>query len=83
VVLPDTGREGARFAAERIRLAAERAAIKAYDTAVKVTVSVGTATSPDDGKKMEELIDKADWALYRAKKQGRNRVCSFGVYEGK
>jgi len=81
VVLPDTGREGAQFAAERIRQAAEVAAIKAYDTHIKVTVSIGIATYPDDAKKTEELIDKADWALYRSKKLGRNRVSSFGVYE--
>lgn len=83
VILPDTGRQGAQYAAERIRQTAENSTIKAYDTTVKVTVSIGTATFPDDGKKIEELIDKADWALYRAKKQGRNRACSFGVYEDK
>ncbi len=81
VVLPDTDREGAQYAAERIRSATEQALIKAYDTQIKTTVSVGIATFPEDGKSMEELIDKADWALYRAKKQGRNRICSFGVYE--
>jgi len=80
VVLPDTDRLGAQYAAERIRLAAEQANIKAYDTTVKVTVSVGSSTFPDDGKKLDELVDKADWALYRAKKQGRNIVCSFGIY---
>ena len=80
VVLPDTDRQGAHYAAERIRIATEKASIKAYDTTVKVTVSIGSSTFPQDGKKLDELIDKADWALYRAKKQGRNNVCSFGVY---
>ncbi len=77
VVLPDTDREGARFAAERIRQAAERATIKAYDANVQVTLSVGVATFPDDGKSSGELIEKADQALYRAKKLGRNQVCFF------
>jgi len=81
VILPDTDRQGAQYAAERIRRAAEDAVIKAYDTTVKMTVSIGSTTFPDDGKKMDELVDKADWALYRAKKQGRNRVCSFGIYK--
>ncbi|MCK5081419.1 MAG: GGDEF domain-containing protein [Candidatus Omnitrophica bacterium] len=81
VILPDTDYQGAKYAAERIRKAIEYAVIKAYDASVKITVSVGTSTFPDDGRKMDELIDKADWALYRAKKQGRNKVCSFGVYK--
>ena len=81
VILPDTDRQGAHNAAERIRHAAENSVIKAYDTSVKMTLSIGTSTFPDDGRKMDELIDKADWALYRAKKQGRNKVCSFGVYK--
>ena len=81
VILPDTDRQGAHYAAERIRQASEKATIKAYDTTVKVTVSIGTSTFPDDGKKIDELIDKADWALYRSKKYGRNTVRSFGVYD--
>lgn len=81
VILPDTDRQGAQYAAERIRAAAENAHIKAYDTKVRVTVSIGTSTYPLDGKKIDELIDKADWALYRSKKLGRNIVCSFGVYD--
>src|SRR3990167_8373715 len=78
VILPDTDHEGAQFAAERIRRAIEETTIKAYDASVKITVSIGTSTFPDDGRKTDELIDKADWALYRAKKMGRNKVCSFG-----
>jgi len=81
IILPDTDREGAMYAAERIRVAAEKTAIKAYDTRIKTTLSIGITTFADDGKDMDELIDKADWALYRAKKQGRNRVCAFGVYK--
>lgn len=81
IILPDTDRDGALYAAERIRKATEETLIKAYDATIKATVSVGIATYPQDGTTAEELIDKADWALYRSKKLGRNRVSSFGVYD--
>jgi diguanylate cyclase (GGDEF)-like protein len=77
VVLPDTDKSGACFAAQRIREATERTAIKAYDNNVNVTVSIGIAIFPQDGMNAEEIIDKADWALYKAKKNGRNNVCLF------
>ena len=80
VVLPDTNQEGAKFAAERIRSAVEKADIKAYDTSIKTTVSIGMTTFPIDGRTDNELIDRADWALYRAKKLGRNLTCAFGIY---
>lgn len=80
VVLPDTDLPGALLAAERIRLSVEKTSIKAYDTVVKATVSIGAATFPVHGSLRNELLDKADWALYRAKKSGRNRISAFGVY---
>ncbi len=81
VVLPDTDMEGARVVAERIRKSAEKRLIKAYDSALHVTLSIGLAIYPSDGKFLEELMDKADWALYRAKSQGRNCVVAFGLYQ--
>jgi len=81
IVLPVTDRYGANFAAERLRAGVEEATIKAYDTTVKITMSIGISTFPADGKTLMELLDKADWALYRAKKKGRNCICAFGVYE--
>ncbi len=80
VVLPDTNRDGAAYVAERIRSGVEKKRIRAYDMLVQATVSIGIATFPEDGQQSSELLDKADWALYRAKKSGRNQICSFGVY---
>jgi diguanylate cyclase (GGDEF)-like protein len=40
------------------------------------TVSLGVASTPDTGMPLDELIGEADRQLYRAKKQGRNCVCS-------
>ena len=80
VVLPETDLEGACLVAERIRKTAEKRLIKAYDTSIRITLSIGVSTYPADGKMSEELIDKADWSLYRAKAQGRNCVVAFGLY---
>jgi diguanylate cyclase (GGDEF)-like protein len=81
VILPDTDKPGALVVAERIRAALHEQKIKAYDAVLPVTVSVGVASFAEDALQMEELLDKADWALYRAKKSGRNRVAGFSVYE--
>lgn len=81
VVLPDTDTSGAQAVAERIRKSAEKKTIKAYDNSVRVTLSIGIAVYPSDGKVLEEIMDKADWALYRSKSQGRNCVVAFGLYK--
>ncbi len=78
VILPDTDLDGANFAAERIRAAAGKKPIEAYDIVTNVSLSIGISTFPENGQTVEELVDKADWALYCAKKQGRNRICPFG-----
>ncbi len=42
-----------------------------------VTVSIGTATFPADAETKAELLDRADWAMYEAKRAGRDRVVAF------
>ena len=42
---------------------------------VKPTISIGVAGFPTDGRSTERLLKRADEALYRAKKEGRDRVC--------
>jgi diguanylate cyclase (GGDEF)-like protein len=42
-----------------------------------VTISIGVACFPGDSKDPIELVEMADSALYRAKREGRNRVCSY------
>lgn len=81
VILTETDKEQARFAAERIRQAIESMNIKAYDENLKMTISIGISTYPEDAANTAILIDKSDWALYRAKQTGRNRVCVYGVYQ--
>ena len=77
-VLPETDLTGAIRVAEKIRNAVEALAIAhAYSIVSKwVTISLGVATAiPTSDSCCEELIKKADQALYRAKQRGRNRVC--------
>ncbi|MDD4981976.1 MAG: GGDEF domain-containing protein [Candidatus Omnitrophica bacterium] len=77
VALPETDKDQALLAAERIRHAVESRNIKVYDEELKVTISVGLSTFPDDANDSSPLIENADSALYRAKDAGRNRVCAF------
>ena len=45
--------------------------------AMRVTISLGLASFPDDGRTALALVQKADQALYRAKQAGRNKTCVY------
>jgi two-component system, cell cycle response regulator len=75
VILPDTDEEeGARFA-ERVRQAVEAHEYRDDATLVRMTVSCGAASFPEQGVDTPEaLLKRADEALYAAKTGGRNKV---------
>ena len=75
VVLPETPSGGARVVAEKIRASMrDEPFTGASSDPLSVTVSVGVSTYPEDGPDAEELIRRADSAMYRAKATGRDRV---------
>ena len=77
VLLPRTGEGGARRLAERVRSAVDTLRIPAGEGAIRPTISLGVAAAlPGDGA--AGLLAKADAALYRAKRSGRNRVAAAG-----
>lgn len=76
-LLPNTNAAGAGNLAEKMRACIEELAIRhAYSSAGPVvTISLGTATfDPADDENPSSLIQRADRALYEAKRTGRNRV---------
>ena len=75
ILLPDCPRAEALAMAEalRVRIQAQPVVLRREKTFV--TVSIGVATFPDDARLKEDLVAKADAAMYRAKEMGRNRVC--------
>lgn len=80
VMLPNTKLETAKQIAERIRTGCESMLIHLKnDCSFHITVSIGVAQQTPEDKSAQELIGKADSALYFAKKEGRNRsICWFG-----
>lgn len=76
VLLPETGKPEALAVAERIRKKVEEASFVLRREQVQMTVSIGVAVMPDDTLDIQALVEKADQALYKAKGEGRNRVCS-------
>ena len=76
VLLVETERETALTVAERIRERIHSAGFTA--NGVPLTVSIGVAGYPDDADRREDLLNKADWAMYLAKRRGRDQVASFG-----
>jgi diguanylate cyclase (GGDEF)-like protein len=76
VLLTEADLDAAKMVAERLRSRIAAAEIRTNDISFHVTLSIGiTPTQNDD--KLENLIDEADQALYRAKQMGRNRVEVF------
>ena len=77
IMLPETNTTGALCIAERLRREVENANIYFQDNNIRTTISIGIATFPNDKPETpQELIRKADEALYKSKNLGRNIVTS-------
>jgi two-component system, cell cycle response regulator len=76
VVMPDTDLAIATMVAERLRrrIASEPFSIDEGKAAVEITISVGLATRTTNDDTAANILKRADQALYRAKRDGRNRV---------
>lgn len=73
LVLTQTGLEGARECAERVREQIEHKTVAVFGSAAGITASIGV-TEYRSGEQLGDTVDRADAALYRAKSDGRNRV---------
>ncbi len=78
VILPNTAERETHRIAERIRIEVERAVFGGGDNIpkLKVTVSIGVSSYPENNLPEEELINAVDQAMYRAKGSGKNMVCT-------
>ena len=76
VVMPDTDAAIAKKVAERIRVEIERTpfTVGTDGRAVNVTISIGVSSLNHGSDRIEDLMKRADVALYEAKSNGRNRV---------
>jgi two-component system cell cycle response regulator len=78
LILTETDENGAQVTAERVRRQIEQCEFRPKDRQIHVTASLGLASSAIfDAKSLDvpSLLIAADDALYRAKHEGRNRVC--------
>ncbi len=73
LILPYANKEETGIIAERIKKTIE--ATKILNS--NITISIGVASFDEDGRKKEEIIKKADLALYRAKTEGKDKVVLF------
>lgn len=84
VILPEVKADGVRLISERIRQTIADASYQVdADHTVKITVSIGVSSFPQDTLQRDEMICRADQALYSAKRAGRNRVVAYSHGLGK
>ena len=74
ILLPDTPEEGAQTLAQRLRRDVEKTAFPSEEGTFCVTVSIGIASMTDPEDSLNDLMHRADRALYESKRAGRNRV---------
>jgi diguanylate cyclase (GGDEF)-like protein len=74
VVLPGASLHDSQLRADNIRKMVEEISFSIEDKHGQITVSVGVAEYPGNGSTPDEVLTKADAALYAAKRAGRNRV---------
>jgi diguanylate cyclase (GGDEF)-like protein len=76
IVLPDTDAEGALAVAERVRNALKSHRFLAeFGLDARLSASLGLSLYPDHGREPQELMQKADQAMYSVKMRGKDAVC--------
>lgn len=79
IICPETEKVAVRLVAERLRHGIQKLQ-DAQGKPLGITVSIGIACFPEDGDLPEEVLQRADRALYEAKALGKNRVCCWGEF---
>jgi diguanylate cyclase (GGDEF)-like protein len=81
VIMPQTDKDEAFLVAERIRKSIKEQIPKFWSKFPKdnITVTIGLATYPFDGKDRKELIRNSDKALYRGKMEGKDKTVTWGT----
>ena len=78
ILLPHTSLESALIVANRIGAIIGRLTFRIAEHEVRITASIGVASTADAGvERAEDLVRAADQALFRAKREGRDRVVAF------
>lgn len=77
IICPNTGGKGAAELSERIRKEVQMHKIMFEGQAIFVTLSIGVIEISDQYKSYEEMLSRADMALYQSKREGRNRVTLY------
>ena len=77
VFLPNTGITNALQVAEQLRLAVEQCRPDIGQTRLSITASIGVASRGQAVQSMQSIQQRADEAMYEAKKAGRNRVSTL------
>ena len=79
VILPETNKVNTIIKAERIRKKIEEMSLIFDGKKIQVSASGGIASFPQDALESNRLIQCADQALYRAKSEGKNRICLYSI----
>jgi diguanylate cyclase (GGDEF)-like protein len=79
LIMPQTSKDAAAGAADRVRKAVEEIELSADDPLHRVTLSVGVANYPVDATNTDDLIRCADRAMYISKARGKNQVQLYGT----
>ena len=83
LILPEAGVEAASMIAERIRKLVESTRFDVGNAHLNATISLGISSLPSHrARSKDELVKMADLALYRAKREGRNRVSLYDPAQG-
>ncbi len=79
VILPQTQKKAAISIANRLRKDVSESSMPTVEEAkkIKLTVSIGLSSFPEDASSIKEIFEKTDKALYMAKKKGRNNLVYF------